>query len=104
MLSIAGQLQHAATVVWPGRVFVKHLFDLSTTVKKPDHHVHLNLGARSDLAWWYEFLVEWNGVSMPSALRDQQPSITLTLDSSGSWGCGAYWGSGSLLGGSGGVL
>ena len=49
LFSIAG---HAATVVWPGRVFVRHLLDLSTTVKKPDHHVHLNLGAQSDLAWW----------------------------------------------------
>ena len=52
LLSIAGQLQHAATVVWPGRVFVRRLFDLSTTAKKPCHYVYLNSGARSDLAWW----------------------------------------------------
>ena len=58
LLSIAGQLQHAATVVRPGRVFLRQLFDLSTTVKKPDHHLHLNKGARSDLAWWNEFLVD----------------------------------------------
>ena len=93
LLSIAGQLQHAATVVWPGRVFVRRLFDLSATVRKASHHVYLNLGARSDLAWWREFLAEWNGVSMLSALGDLQPSITLTSDASGSWGCGAYWGS-----------
>ena len=50
LLSIAGQLQHAATVVLSGRVFVRRLFDLRTTVKKPNHHLRLNKGARSDLA------------------------------------------------------
>ena len=93
LLSIAGQLQHAATVVWPGRIFVRRLFDLSATVKKNSHHVSLNQGARSDLAWWHDFLVEWNGVSMLSALGDQEPDVTLTSDASGTWGCGAYWGS-----------
>ena len=43
--------------------------------------------------WWHEFLAEWNGILMLSALGDQQPSVTLTSDASGSWGCGAYWGS-----------
>ena len=93
LLSIAGQLQHAATVVWSGRVFVRRLFNLSNTVRKSSHHVHLNRGARSDLAWWHEFLVQWNGISLLSALGEQQPSVTLTSDASGSWGCGAYWGS-----------
>ena len=32
LLSIAGQLQHAAMVVWPGRTFLRRLFDLSATV------------------------------------------------------------------------
>ena len=93
LLSIAGQLQHAATVVLLGRVFVRRLFDLGATVKKPCHHVYLNLGARSDLAWWHDFLVDWNGVSTLSAFWDQPLSVTLTSDASGSWGCGAYWGS-----------
>lgn len=91
LLSIAGQLQHAATVVWPGRVFLRRLFDLSATVKQPHHHVNLNKGARSDLAWWHEFLVHWNGVSLLVALGQQEPSVVLTSDASGSWGCGAYW-------------
>ena len=92
ILSIAGQLQHAATVVWPGRVFVRRLFDLSATVRRNNHHLSLNHGARSDLAWAHEFLVEWNGVSMSSSLGEQKPEVTLTSDASGSWGCGAYWG------------
>jgi hypothetical protein len=52
LLSITGQLQHAETVVWLGRTFLRHLFDLSTTVSKPNHHVNLNKVARSDLMWW----------------------------------------------------
>ena len=53
LLSIAGQLQHAATVV---RTFIRRLFDLSKVVSRPDHHIQLSVGGRSDLAWWHEFL------------------------------------------------
>lgn len=91
LLSIAGQLQHAAKVVRPGRVFLRRLFDLSTTVKKPHHHLNLSSGARSDLAWWREFIEQWNGVSLMSVAGDQSPEVTLTSDASGTWGCGAYW-------------
>ena len=93
LLSIAGQLQHAAKVVWPGRVFLRRIFDLSATVRKPHHRIKLNKGARSDLAWWFEFLAQWNGVSLMSVLGDKPPEVTLTSDASGKWGCGAYWGS-----------
>ena len=79
-------------VVWPGRVFVRQLFNLSATVQKNNHHMNLNQGARSDLTWWHDFLVEWNGVSMLSSIGEQKPEVTLTSDASGSWGCGAYWG------------
>ena len=64
LLSLAGQLQHAATVIRPGRTFLRRLFDLSATVQKPNHHLSLNKGARSDLAWWHDFLMDWNGVSL----------------------------------------
>ena len=91
LLSVAGQLQHAATVVRPGRTFLRRLFDLSATVAKPDHHIRLNAGVRSDLAWWHEFLVQWNGISLLTVLGEVSPSVVLTSDASGSWGCGAYW-------------
>ena len=74
-------------------MFLRRLFDLSATVKKNHHHVSLNKGARSDLAWWHEFLTEWNGVSLLSALGEQDPSVIVTSDASGGWGCGAFWGS-----------
>ena len=88
LLSLAGQLQHAATVVRPGRAFLRRLFDLSATVRKPHHHLSLNKGARSDLAWWHEFLT---GVSLLVALGEQEPTVILTSDASGRWGCGAFW-------------
>lgn len=91
LLSIAGQLQHAATVVRPGQTFLRRLFDLSLTVKKPHHHLNLNQAARSDLAWWHIFLQDWNGVSILAALGDQTPSVILTSDASGGWGCGAFY-------------
>ena len=91
LLSLAGQLQHAATVVRSGRAFIRRLFDLSTTARKPHHHLSLNKGVRSDLAWWHEFLTDWNGVSLLVALGEQEPTIILTSDASGRWGCGAFW-------------
>ena len=91
LLSITGQLQHAARVVKQGRSFLRHLFDLSMSVEGMDHHVHLNAEARSDLAWWHEFVECWNWVSLMVALGIQEASATLTSDASGQWGCGAFW-------------
>ena len=91
LLSVAGQLQHAATVVRPGRTFLRRLFDLSKTVSHPDHHIRLSAGARSDLAWWQLFLESWNGISLMSAAHKRVPEVTFTSDASGAWGCGGYW-------------
>ena len=63
LLSITGQLQNAARMVKQGRSSLRRLFDLRMSVKSMDHHVHLNAGARSDLAWWHEFVECWNRVS-----------------------------------------
>ena len=63
---------------------------MSATVRKPHHHLSLNKGARSDLAWWHEFLTDWNGVSLLVALGKQEPTVVLTSDASGRWGCGDF--------------
>ena len=91
LLSIAGQLQHAAKVVKPGRTFLRRMFELSTTVQKMEHHVHLNSAVRSDLMWWWEFLEEWNGISLLTSLGKREVSETVISDASGRWGCGAFW-------------
>ncbi len=63
--SLVGQLQHAATVVRPGRTFLRRMYDLLATLKKPHHHVPIRNGLRSDLAWWDTFLQTWNGTGSP---------------------------------------
>ena len=64
LLSLIGLLNHAATVVRPGRAFLRSLIDASTAVRDLDHWAHLDMGARADLAWWSTFLHTWNGVSI----------------------------------------
>ena len=91
--SLVGQLHHAASVVKPGRSFLRRMFDLLSRASKPHHHIKLTSGFRSDLAWWRTFLKSWNGVSMlsPAKARTQPPDAVVTSDASGKWGCGAFW-------------
>ena len=70
LLSLIGHLSHAAKVVKPGRAFLRSLIDASSSVRGLSHWVHLNKGARADIAWWHTFLRSWNGTSM------MQPSGT----------------------------
>ena len=87
LLSLIGQLQHAATVVRPGRTFLRRMIDLAARFKNIDHWIRLNAEFRADLQWWAEFLPAWNGVGF---FFPQSPTLTLTTDASGTWGCGAY--------------
>ena len=88
--SLTGQLQHAATVVRPGRTFIRWLYDMIAATRSAHHHVRLNIEARSDIAWWSTFLLSWNGVSMLTPGLRQSPQHVVTSDASGHWGCGAY--------------
>ena len=88
--SLLGHLQHAATVVRPGRTFVRKMIELLSVFHNREHWIRLNEGIRSDLAWWGHFMESWNGISLMPGLT---PLATpLVSDASGSWGCGAYWG------------
>ena len=49
LLSLIGKLSFAAKVVPAGRLFLRRLIQLSTTVRKLHHHIHLNPEARADL-------------------------------------------------------
>ena len=84
--SFLGHLSHAATVVKQGRIFLRELFPLLSHTRNQYHFVHLNLCARADLLWWHVFLQEWNGSSF---FLSAPPSIEVTSDASGSFGCGA---------------
>ena len=88
--SLLGHLSHAATVVRPGRTFLRQLFCLLRITKAPNHYVRLTAGARADLAWWRCFLRVWNGSSF---FPRPSPSHHVYSDASGTYGCGAVVGS-----------
>ncbi len=87
-----GSLNHACKAVRPGRAFKRRLQDLMTTVERGDRRVRLNLEARTDLEWWFQFGLNWNGTSlMRSLATSENLQESLLSDASGSWGCGATW-------------
>ena len=84
--SLIGSLSHAATVVIPGRTFLRRLIDTMKIPQRQHHHVRLNRGFQSDIQWWACFLRRWNGRSI---VPPQQATHSFWSDASGSWGCGA---------------
>lgn len=90
--SLIGMLCHACRVVRSGRSFLRRMIDLLHSQKRSPNSkvpIRLNAGFKADVAWWQEFIVQWNGVSFlhpPSHL----PTIHLYSDASGTWGCGAW--------------
>ena len=90
LLSLVGTLTHAYKAVRQDRSFLRRLIDVAKQVRRLDHHVRLNISARSDIQWWFQFAANWNGVSMLLEQRKLNPDIVTTLDTSSNWGCGAY--------------
>ena len=90
--SIVGLLNHACKAVRAGRSFKRRLQDLMATVDRDNRRVRLNVDARAELEWWYQFGTMWNGTAMMrSVVAAEQPQVELVSDTSGSWGCGAAW-------------
>jgi hypothetical protein len=85
--SLLGHLSYAATVIRPGRMFLRNLFALLSRLKHPTHFGRLNCEARADLQWWGCLLQYWNGRSF---FNTELPSIHIYSDASGSFGCGAF--------------
>ena len=91
--SLVGILQHACKVIYPGRAFARRLHALLSVGSTPHHHIRLNADARADITWWKVFAERWNGISMFWPVLKLSPTVIVVSDASGSWGCGAYWGS-----------
>ena len=85
--SLIGHLSHAATVIRPGRIFLRSLFSLMSRGSNPSHFVRLNVEVRADIAWWQCLLQHWNGRSFFPPLA---PTSVVYSDASGSFGCGAF--------------
>ncbi len=90
--SIIGHLNHACNAIRAGRSFKKRLQELSAKVNRDDRQVRLNVEARTELEWWWQFGLRWNGTAMMcSVVATEQAQIVLVTDASGSWGCGTAW-------------
>ena len=91
LLSIIGKLAFACKVVPPGRIFLRRLIDLSTTVGSLHHHITFTQEARADFAWWTHFFPNWSGTSL---FLDTEwlpsPDMELYTDATNA-GYGAYW-------------
>ena len=82
LLSLVGLLSFASKVVRPGRMFLRRLIDLSTTVNSLHHHIKLTAAARLDLGWWHQFLHQWNGVGYIPRPPISSPDLELYTDAS----------------------
>ena len=86
--SLIGLLNHACKVVRSGRAFLRRMIDLLYAVHSQITVIRLNVGFRSDLAWWQEFLPRWNGISFlppPPPPPLHLPQVEFASDASGSW-------------------
>ena len=82
LLSLIGSLSFASKVVKPGRMLLRRLIDLSTTVTSKHFYVTVNSCAREDIAWWDKFLPQWNGVSIFQATGATSETLALYTDAS----------------------
>ena len=64
--SLIGHLQHAATVVRPGRRFVRGMLSLLHVAHKPHHHIRHILQSRSTLVAHFYHSMEWRFYSIPT--------------------------------------
>jgi hypothetical protein len=94
LLALIGLLAFACKVVKPGRIFLRRLIDLSTTVSSLFHFIYLNREARADIDWWLRFLPDWNGTSIIHPTPVTSIELRLFTDASDAGlGCvyGRHW-------------
>lgn len=77
--SLIGKLLSVAKCVAPARLFVARLLDGLRAMKR--NYVRINKSMRADLAWFEEYLAQWNGVSL---IPPRDPDKVIVVDASGS--------------------
>ena len=81
--SLTGILQHACTIIRPGRTFLRNAIPLLKMAKQQHHHIRLSVEIRSDLAWWKLFASYWNGTGL--VISPNSATYIVTSDAFGSW-------------------
>ena len=89
-MSLIGKLSFACKVARPGRIFLRRLINLSTSVKQLDHYIHIDKEAREDIKWWHDFIATWNGISI---IPDQSGKKVYLFTDASSVGLGGFLGS-----------
>jgi len=75
-----------------GRLFLRHLINLNTSVQHLHHHIRLNSEAMTDITWWQTFLPDWNGHAFfTDTSATDTHDLGLYSDASGRLGAGAYF-------------
>jgi len=102
LLSLAGQLFHAAKVVSPGRTFTASVMTMAYSAKRLHDVVRVTQDnpMLDDLRWWQQILRDWNGIEFwdytPALARSHlQLAIQVCSDASSTVGfgliCGGEW-------------
>ena len=83
LLSLIGKLSFICKVIRPGRMFLRRLITLSTSVKQLHHHISLNKEARADIQWWIQNLPHLNQKSIiPELFTINSNDLKLFTDAS----------------------
>ena len=91
LLSLIGKLSFASKVIPSGRMFIRCLIDLSTTVERLSHRISLNSEAKKDISWWAKFLPTWNGkYKILDSSTTPCHQLHIYTDASGEIGFGIY--------------
>ena len=61
--SLIGKLLFAARAVPGGRLLLRHLITLASTVAHLHYWIHLNAEASANITWWHAFLPTWNSTA-----------------------------------------
>lgn len=86
--SLCGKLGWLAAIVFGGRVFLRRVIDLITSIKHKTDRVRLSSDMRQDIHWWLMFMETFNG---KSAVLDKSPITTVFTDTCNA-GCGGVYG------------
>ena len=76
-------------MVKPSRCFTQATYELAAIWEKAGDRIRLTREFKADLAWWYIFLNQWNGLSFIWDHLHHYQEVTVFNDASGSWDCGA---------------